>query len=171
MQATEGIKRYYLPDTVPHHNRAVKGQEQVNRKKRDGVLCDCVETKVSSWCVSDSRLQSRGKRCCLTSETVKGLSLTLEGVDDVHGGDGLAAGVFGVGDRVANDVLEEDLEDSAGLFVDQTRETLDTTTTSQTADGGLGDTLDVIAKDLSVTLGASLAESLSSFSSSRHDCS
>jgi len=107
-------------------------------------------------------------RRCLTSETVKGLSLTLEGVDDVHGGDGLAASVFSVGDRVTDDVLEEDLEDTTCLLVDQPRDTLDTTTTRETTDGGLGDTLDVITKNLSVTLGASLAETLSSLSSSGH---
>ena len=30
--------------------------------------------------------------------------MTLEGVDDIHGGDGLAAGVLGVGHGVADDV-------------------------------------------------------------------
>ena len=45
----------------------------------------------------------------LSAEAVEGLSLSLEGVDDVHGRDGLAAGVLGVGDRVADDVLEEHL--------------------------------------------------------------
>jgi hypothetical protein len=104
------------------------------------------------------------RRKRLTTETVKGLSLTLEGVDNVHGGDGLAASVLGVGDRVTDDVLKEDLEDTTSLFVDQTGDTLDTTTTSETTDGGLGDTLDVITKDLTVTLGASLSKSLSSLS-------
>lgn len=40
------------------------------------------------------------------------------------------------------------------------RDTLDTTSASETSDGGLGDTLDVISQDLSVTLGAALAETL-----------
>ena len=40
------------------------------------------------------------------------------------------------------------------------RDTLDTTTTSETPDGGLGDTLDVVTKNLSVTLGTALAEAL-----------
>ena len=64
--------------------------------------------------------------------------MTLEGVDDVHGGDGLSASVFSVGERVSDDVFKEDLEDTTGLFVDQSRDTLDTTTTSETTDGGLG---------------------------------
>ena len=103
---------------------------------------------------------------CLTTETVEGLALTLEGVDDIHGGDGLAASVLGVGDGITDDVLKEDLEDTAGLLVDEAGDTLDTTTTCETADGGLGDTLDIVAKDLAMTLGAALSESLASFSTS-----
>ena len=106
----------------------------------------------------------------LSAETVEGLSLTLEGVDDIHSGDSLTAGMLGVGDRVTDDVLKEDLEDTTGLFVDETGDTLDTTTTGETADSGLGDTLDVVTKDLAVTLGASLSETFASFSSSGHGC-
>ena len=104
----------------------------------------------------------------LSTETVEGSALSLESVDDVEGGDSLSLGVFGVGDSIADDVLEEDLEDTSGLFVDQARDSLDTTSSSKSSDGGLGDSLDVITKDLSVTLGASLSESLASFSSSGH---
>lgn len=43
------------------------------------------------------------------------------------------------------------------------RDTLDTTTTCETADSGLGDTLDVVAQDLAVTLGSALAETLATF--------
>ena len=93
----------------------------------------------------------------LTSETVKGLSLTLESIDNVHSNDSLTAGVLGVGYRVADNVLKEYLEDSTGLFVDETRNTLDTTTTGETTDGGLSDSLDIIAKNLAMTLGSSLS--------------
>ena len=93
----------------------------------------------------------------LSAETVEGLSLTLESVDDIHSDDSLTASMLGVSDRVTDDILKEDLEHTTGLFVDETGDTLDTTTTSETADSGLGDTLDVIAKDLTVTLGASLS--------------
>ena len=95
--------------------------------------------------------------------------MTLEGVDDVHGGDGLPLGVLGVGDGISDDVLKEDLEDTTGLFVDEARDTLDATTTRQTANGGLGDTLDVITQHFAMTLGASLSEALSSLAASRHD--
>jgi hypothetical protein len=97
---------------------------------------------------------------CLTTETVKGAALTLESVDDVEGGDGLALGVLSVGDSVADDTLEEGLENTASLLVDHGRDTLDTATTRQTADGGLGDTLDVVAQDLAVALGTTLSETL-----------
>jgi len=53
--------------------------------------------------------------------------------------------------------LKEDLEDATGLFVDQARDTLDTTTASKTADRGLCDSLDVVSQDLAVSLGASLS--------------
>ena len=44
--------------------------------------------------------------------------MSLEGVDDVEGGDGLSLGVLGVGDCVSDDAFEEGLEDTAGFFVD-----------------------------------------------------
>lgn len=40
------------------------------------------------------------------------------------------------------------------------RNTLDTTTTCKTSDSRLGDTLDVVTQNLSVTLGTALAEAL-----------
>jgi hypothetical protein len=42
--------------------------------------------------------------------------------------------------NVPDDVLEEDLEDAAGLLVDDARDTLHTSTARQTAGGGSGDT-------------------------------
>lgn len=111
------------------------------------------------------RVESNG----LTAESVQSTALAFQSVDDVHGGDGLSLGVLGVGDCVADDVLEEDLENTASLLVDQTRDTLDTASASKTTDRRFRDSLDVITKYFSVTLGASFSESLSSFASSRHD--
>ena len=105
----------------------------------------------------------------LTAESIEGTALPLEGIDDIHSGDSLPLGVFGVGDGITDDVLKEDLEDTTGLLIDQARDTLDTTTTRQTANSGLGDTLDVITQDFAMTLSATLSESFSSFSTSRHD--
>ncbi len=104
----------------------------------------------------------------LGTEAVQGASLALEGVNDVHRGDGLATSMLGVGDGIADDVLEENLEDRASLFVDETGDALHTTTTSETADSGLGDALDVITENLAVTLRAALAETFASLSTSGH---
>jgi len=104
----------------------------------------------------------------LTTETIQSTALALESVDDVEGGDGLALGVLGVGDGITDDTLEEGLENTTGLFVDHGRDTLDTATTSETTDGRLGDTLDVVTQDLSVALGTALAETLSAFAASSH---
>ena len=80
---------------------------------------------------------SRGGTQRLTAEAVEGAALALEGVHDIEGSDGLTASVLGVGDGITDDVLEEDLEDTAGLLVDEAGDALHTATTSQTADGGL----------------------------------
>ena len=104
----------------------------------------------------------------LTSEAVESSALSLEGVDDVEGSDCLSAGMLGVGHRVSNDVLQKDLQNASGLLVDETADALDATSSGETADGGFGDALDVIAENLAVALGASLPETLSSLSSSGH---
>ena len=72
--------------------------------------------------------------------------------------------MLSVGDGVTDNTLEEGLEDTAGLLVDHSGDTLDTTTASETADSGLSDTLDVVAQNLAVTLGATLAETLATLS-------
>lgn len=91
--------------------------------------------------------------------------------------------MFCVCDRVADDTFKEGLEHTTRLFVDHCnnvnaadsrhlklwgthtgRDTLDTTTACQTPDRRLGDTLNVVAQDLAMTLGTALAESLSALS-------
>ena len=71
--------------------------------------------------------------------------------------------MLGVGDSVTDDGLEERLEHTAGLLVDHSGDTLDTATTGETTDSGLRDSLDVVAQDLAVALGAAFAETLSAF--------
>ena len=97
----------------------------------------------------------------LSAKTVEGLSLPLEGVNDVHGSDSLTVSMISVGVRVTDDVLKEDLEHTTGIFIDETGNIIDTTMTSDAADGGLGDALDVITKDFAVTL-------VTSFSATRY---
>ena len=132
-------------------------------KKVDNLfLIDVVVLKRTDW----FGLMCRW--CCLTSESVQGAALPLEGIDHIHGGDSLPLGMLGVGDGIPDDILQEDLQDSPGLLVDEARDTLDTAAASQTPDGGLGDALDVVPEHLAVTLGASLAESLASLATSSH---
>ena len=77
-----------------------------------------------------------------STEAVEGAALSLKSVDDVESGDGLSLGVLGVGDGVTNNVLEEGSEDVSGLFVDERRDSLDTTAASESADSRLGDSED-----------------------------
>merc|ERR1740131_110935 len=105
----------------------------------------------------------------LTSKSIQSTSLPLESIHNIHGSDSLPLGVFSVGDSVSDHVLKEDLQNTTGFLVDKSRDTLDSTTTSQTSDGRLGNTLDVVSQHLAMTLGASLAKSLSSFATSSHD--
>jgi hypothetical protein len=74
------------------------------------------------------------------------------------GCDSLPLCVFGVCDSVTDDRLKERLENTTGLLVNHCRDTLDTTTTGETSDGGLGDALDVITENLAMSLGSALAQ-------------
>jgi hypothetical protein len=49
---------------------------------------------------------------CLTTESIEGSALSLEGIDNIHGSDSLPLGVFSVGDSITDDILKEDLEDA-----------------------------------------------------------
>ncbi|KAH9603741.1 hypothetical protein KSS87_011343 [Heliosperma pusillum] len=74
--------------------------------------------------------------------------------------------MFSVGNSITDDILQEYLEYTASLLVNKTADTLDTTTTSKTANGRLGDALDVIPQDLPVPLCSSLSQTLTSLPSS-----
>ena len=58
-------------------------------------------------------------------------------------------------------VLKEDLEHAASLLVNETRDTLHTTTTREATNSRLCDPLDVVAKNLPVALRTPLSESFS----------
>jgi hypothetical protein len=58
------------------------------------------------------------KEMRLTTETVEGTALTLEGVDYIERSDSLALGVLSVCDGVTDDTLKEGLQDTTGLLVD-----------------------------------------------------
>jgi hypothetical protein len=73
----------------------------------------------------ESQRQPGPRTAGSAAEAVQGAALALERVDDVEGRDRLALGVLGVGDGVADDRLQEGLEDAAGLLVDHCRRSAD----------------------------------------------
>ena len=92
--------------------------------------------------------------------------MSLEGVDDIEGGDGLSLGVFGVGDGVLDNVLEELSEDNSGLVIDEGADSLHTTSSGESSDGWLGDTKDGFLDSLgSVSFSSSFTGDLSEFTS------
>ena len=101
-------------------------------------------------------------------ESVEGTSLSLEGVDHIECGDGLSLSVVAVRDRVSHHVLQKCLEDRSRFFVDQSRHSLDSASSRQSADGRLGHSLHGVLRLLAVSLGAALSESFASFATSGH---
>ena len=75
----------------------------------------------------------------LTTETVDSASLAFESIYNIEGCDSLSFGVFSISDCVADDTFKEDLEDTSSFFVDETRDTFDTTTACETTDSWLSD--------------------------------
>merc|ERR1719398_665984 len=104
----------------------------------------------------------------LSSEAVEGPSLPLQGIHHIHGSHSLPFGVFSVGDGVTDDVLQEDLENTPGLLVDEPTDPFDATSPCKSTDGRLGDPLDVVTQHLAMSLGTSLAQTFASFASSSH---
>ena len=91
--------------------------------------------------------------------------MSLESVDNIDGGDSLPLGVLSVGNGVPDDVLEERSEDESGLVIDERGDSLDTTSSSESSDGRLGNTHDGGLERLgSHSLGSSLASNFAELS-------
>jgi uncharacterized protein YuzB (UPF0349 family) len=91
----------------------------------------------------------------LSTKTIEGTTRALESVDDIERGDSLAFGMLSVCDRITDDlysyvkdetrtqasnihyILQENFENTTGLLIDESRDTLYTTTTSKTTNGRL----------------------------------
>ncbi len=102
----------------------------------------------------------------LSAEAVKGSSLSLEGIDDVHGSHSLSVSVLSVSDGVSDDISEESGEDVSDFLVDVEGDSLDTAASGESSDGRLGDAFDQRSRGLlGVALDADLADSLAAFSS------
>ena len=113
---------------------------------------------------------------CSAAETVEGSALSLESVDDVESSDSLSLGVFSVHNGVADDVLEEGSENSAGLLVDVGRDSLHTTSSCESADSRLGDAEDALTESLagevhSLSAGLAAADAALAFATAAADLS
>ena len=80
----------------------------------------------------------------LSTESVQGTSLSLERINHVHSCHRLSLGMFGVGDCVSDNILKKYFQDTPGLLVDETANSFHSASASQSPDGWLGYTLDVV---------------------------
>merc|ERR1711942_323487 len=94
----------------------------------------------------------------LSSEAIEGPALPLQGIHHIHSGHSLPLGMLGVGHSVTDDILQENLENTPSLFVNETADALDTTPSCKTPDCRLGDALDVVPQHLAMSLGTTLAQ-------------
>jgi hypothetical protein len=85
------------------------------------------------------------KRCTY----VDGSSLTVQRPDHIRSAHDLPLTHLDHSADVAKERLEEQLQVKACLFVDIGGDTLDAAAARKTADGGLGDALDVVMEDFS----------------------
>ncbi len=101
----------------------------------------------------------------LSAESVKGSALSLESIDNVHGGNSFTTSVLGVGDSITNDVLEEAGEDVTDFLVDVEGDSLDSSTTGESSDCWLGDAFNEGTAGLvGVALDANLSDAFATFS-------
>lgn len=76
---------------------------------------------------------------------------------------------FKIGNGIADDIFQEDLQYTSGLLIDQPGNSLDTTWLVRLCRiGYMGDPLDVVSQNLSMTLGVVGSMSFSSLSTTRH---
>lgn len=104
------------------------------------------------------------------TKSVQCPAISFQSIHDVLRSDGLSASVFSVGNSVSDDLLEEVFQVSAGLFIDQTRNTLASTSTTQSSNSWFRDTLNGILQHLPVTFRCTFTQSFATFATSGHDC-
>merc|ERR1711892_576348 len=88
----------------------------------------------------------------LISESIERSSLSFECVDHIRGLDCLPLGVLGVSNSISHHVLKKYSQHCANLFIDETRDPLDSSPPRKTPDSRLGDSLDVVSQYLTMAL-------------------
>jgi len=89
-----------------------------------------------------------------TAETVERPALPLERIDDIESGDRLSLRVLCVDDGIPDDILKEASEYSARLLIDVTRDALDATSPSQSANRRLRNAKDRLSESLATKVHA-----------------
>lgn len=102
------------------------------------------------------------------TKAIQRSALPFEGVNNIHCGDCPSARVLGVRDGVADNVLEKDLQDAAGLVVNEPGDALDAAAPSQSSNRRLADALDGVAEHFAVALDASIAQTQAAFAAPCH---
>ena len=87
-------------------HQSLEWESRKTKVKRRELISEYTENNRSPP-VPNSKTPAMTRR--LSTETVEGSALSLQSVYDIEGGNSLPLGVFSVGDRVSDDVLEEDL--------------------------------------------------------------
>jgi len=113
------------------------------------------ESFTRGYCVSTTRR--------LPAEAVNGAALALQRVDDIKCRHRFAARVLRICDRVADHVLQKNLQNGARLVVNEARDPLHAPAAGKAADGGFRYSLDIVAQNLPVSFSAALAESFAAF--------
>lgn len=149
------------PLSVKHKTHTIVRNELIPLKKGSG-------DKSTSVCCCFFLVGSGSEYPDSPAETIKGSSLALEGVDHIHGCHRLPTRMLRVRNCIANHLLQENLHNATSLLVHKTGDPLDSATASQSANVGLRDALNIVAEHLAVSLATSLAQALSSLSTSRH---
>ncbi|KAM7499248.1 hypothetical protein LguiA_023662 [Lonicera macranthoides] len=103
-----------------------------------------------------------------TAKTIQCPALPLQGINYVHSGDRLPPRMLGVGNSIANHILQKDLEYTSGFFIDETADPLHSTSSRQPPNCRLCNPLNVVTEDLTVPFCTSLSQPFSTFSTPRH---
>lgn len=100
-------------------------------------------------------------------ETIQGFALSFQRVYDVHCADSLTTTVFCVRNRIPDHIFKKILQNSTSLFVDQTTDSLHTSSPSEPPDSRFCDSLNIVSRHFSVSYRATLPKTFTAFS--RHD--
>jgi hypothetical protein len=107
-----------------------------------------LETIQTNQLYSNTYKKKHIKTPNLNAKSVQAATLALQSVDHVHRSNGLALAVLCVRNGVANHLVQKVLNDNADFFVNQAGNALHSSSTGQTTNGWIRDTVDVSANNL-----------------------